>query len=81
MRTFTIITTRASDFMAPLHDRMPVILDEGEWAPWLGEEEVSQGQLLGMLKPYEGDLRCWPVDKRVGNVREDDPGVIEPLAG
>ena len=35
-RTFTIVTTRPNAFMAPIHDRMPVIVPPSGWAAWLG---------------------------------------------
>jgi putative SOS response-associated peptidase YedK len=54
---------------AELHDRMRVILDETDWPIWLGEEPATPEQLLALLKPYDGSLKIWPVDKRVGNVR------------
>ena len=38
-RSFCIITTDANREMAELHDRMPVILEPGDWPAWLGETE------------------------------------------
>jgi putative SOS response-associated peptidase YedK len=76
LRTFAIITTEANAQMAVLHNRMPVILEAEVWPVWLGEAE---GDPQGLLKPAkEGILRIWPVDKRVGNVRNDGPELIEP---
>jgi putative SOS response-associated peptidase YedK len=43
---------------------------------WLGEAE---GDATALLRPAaEGVLRVWPVDKRVGNVRNDGPDLLEP---
>jgi putative SOS response-associated peptidase YedK len=76
LRTFAIITTEANAQMAVLHNRMPVILEAEDWSVWLGEAE---GDPQGLLKPAkEGILRIWPVDKRVGNVRNDGPELIKP---
>ena len=48
---------------------------------WLGEEEASEQQLLALLKPYAaGSVRLWPVSRDVGNVRNDRPDLMEPLA-
>jgi putative SOS response-associated peptidase YedK len=47
----TILTCGPNEIMAELHDRMPVILGEGDWPLWLGEEEATHAQLLEMLKP------------------------------
>ena len=49
---------------------MPVILDEADWPKWLGEEPATEDELLAMLKPCPDEmLKIWPVDKKVGNVR------------
>jgi putative SOS response-associated peptidase YedK len=67
LRTFTIMTTAANGDMARLHDRMPVILEQGDWAPWLGEAE---GDHKALLKPaYDGVVRLWPVSRAVNSVR------------
>jgi hypothetical protein len=59
-----------------VHERMPVILEREDWAVWLGETE---GNYPALLRPSaEGILRIWPVDKRVGNVRNDGPELLLP---
>jgi putative SOS response-associated peptidase YedK len=48
VRSFTIVTTAANALLAPLHERMPVILDPDAWPIWLGEAAAdSDGVLLG----------------------------------
>ncbi|CAN5843255.1 hypothetical protein BH24DEI2_BH24DEI2_25010 [soil metagenome] len=37
------------------------------------------GELETLLKPYEGDLEAYKVDKRVGKVRENAEGLLEPV--
>ena len=78
--TFTLITTKANAAVAELHDRMPVILPPAAWPAWLGEEEASKQELLALLRPYAGSVRLWPVSRDVGNVRNDRPDLVEPLA-
>jgi putative SOS response-associated peptidase YedK len=76
LRTFAIITTEANAQMAVLHNRMPVILEAEDWPVWLGEVE---GDPQPLLKPAKQSiLRIWPVDKRVGNVRNDGPDLLQP---
>jgi putative SOS response-associated peptidase YedK len=76
LRTFAIITTDANAQMSTLHSRMPVILEQADWPLWLGETD-SDAEML--LRPApEGVLRIWPVDKRVGNVRNDGPELLQP---
>jgi len=52
------------------------------WQTWLGEETVDSATTLKrLLAPYPADdMVMWPVDKRVGNVRNNDPALIEPVA-
>jgi putative SOS response-associated peptidase YedK len=78
LRSFAILTTTANAQMAVLHERMPVILEAADWPAWLAE---APGDPATLLRPSpEGVLRFWPVDKRVGNVRNDGPELLEPLA-
>src|SRR5271170_6602790 len=80
LRSFTIVTTAANDLLAPLHDRMPVILDRPAWPSWLGEAPAEPDRLKALLVPYpSGKMTIWPVSKRVGNVKNKDPGLIEPV--
>src|ERR1700752_1882359 len=68
----TILTCPPNDVMAELHDRMPVILAENDWPKWLGEEPASEEELLALLRPCPDEaLKIWPVDKMVGNVRNN----------
>ena len=82
VRSFTIVTTRPNAMLDELHDRMPVILDPPSWPLWLGEVPASPAELRGLLAPYREDgLVLWPVSRRVGNVKNNDPSLIEPVAG
>ncbi len=80
LKSFTIITTQANDVLVPLHGRMPVLLAPGRWAQWLGEMPATDADLKAMLKPYPGEaMTFWPVDRRVGNVRNNSPDLFTPL--
>jgi putative SOS response-associated peptidase YedK len=77
----TVITTDANELMQPLHDRMPVILAEEAWPMWIGEAPAEARELADLLAPYPlDDLVAWPVDRRVGNVRNNDAALVEPIA-
>ena len=66
--------------MAELHDRMPVILDKADWPKWLGEEPATDEELLAMLRPSPDQvLKVWPVDKKVGNVRNKGAELALPV--
>ena len=80
IQSCTILTTSSNKVMAELHDRMPVILDNADWPKWLGEEPATEEELLAMLRPSPDQvLRVWPVDKKVGNVRNKGAELAVPL--
>ena len=81
LRSFAIVTTAANDLLAPVHDRMPVILSPQSWPLWLGERLADPEQLKALLVPYPAEeMVIWPVDRRVGNVKNNDPALVEPVA-
>ncbi len=80
VQTFTIVTTEASPGLRAIHPRMPVILDRQDHAAWL-DPAASADRLKSLLKPFsDARMTAYRIDQRVGNVRNDDPGLIEPLA-
>jgi len=52
VETCTIITTQANDIVAPVHDRMPVIVPKVAQALWLNPQIKDPAHLLDILKPY-----------------------------
>jgi putative SOS response-associated peptidase YedK len=79
VRSCTIITTKPNAVCAPIHDRMPVILDESAYARWLGEEPVDRVALLSMLKPCPPEaMEAYPVDAKVGSVKNEGAELMEP---
>ena len=81
MRSFAIITTMPNELCAELHNRMPVVLKPETWPVWLGEEAADAASLKALLAPFPSDeMTCWPVSTRVGNVRNNDPSLIERIA-
>jgi putative SOS response-associated peptidase YedK len=80
IESFTIIVTEANALVRPIHDRMPVILDPGDYALWLGEGEAAVEPALALLKPHPAELMtAYPVDPRVNNPRNDDAELLAPL--
>lgn len=78
LRTCAIITTGPNQLMAPVHDRMPVLIDREHWRDWLAAPPEA---VTGLLAPPPAEImRAWRVDRRVSRVAEDDAGLIEPLA-
>lgn len=80
VKSFAIITTQANELLEPLHARMPVVLAPGLWPAWLGETAANDAELKAMLRPYPGGaMTFWPVDRRVGNVKNDGPDLFAPI--
>ena len=76
LRTFATVTTEANKQLSVIQDRMPVIIEHEDWPLWLGEAEGDPKSLLRAAP--EDVLRVWPVDKKVGNFRNDGPELLEP---
>ena len=76
--SFSIVTTSANALLAPLHERMPVILAPESCAQWL-DRGASEAELEALLKPAAEDLLTYvPVSPRVNAAAPDDAGLIEP---
>jgi putative SOS response-associated peptidase YedK len=81
-RTFTIVTTTPNETMEPIHNRMPAILAEDEWATWLDPRLTDPGELLAILDARrEPELLIRPVSRLVNDVRNDGPDLVVPIAG
>ena len=81
LRTFTIVTTAANNFMSEIHDRMPVILSMHDVAAWLGEEDIDLNAASALMKPApEAALKKVTVDKRMGNVKNWQEEFCRPIA-
>ncbi len=78
VNTFTILTTRANDFLRPLHERMPVILPPEARGVWLAPSE-DPGALQRLMVPFpDVPLAVREVSTRVNSPRNDDAACIHP---
>ena len=74
--SYTIMTTEPNELMADIHNRMPVIFGADDHDRWL-DLDADPAEVL---QPCPSDwLEAYPVDKRVGNVRNNDAELIEPI--
>ena len=79
--TACIVTTSANSLAAAVHDRMPAILEPGEFAPWLDVEGVEAAKALALLKPApESALELIEIGPAVNHFANDDERVQRPLA-
>ena len=77
----SIIVTQANSIMQPIHDRMPVILNEAQYNTWLNVGHFNRSQLESLLVPYAGALEAYPVSRFVNSPQHDDPRCIEQVSG
>jgi len=84
LETFTILTTDPNELMEPVHNRMPVILEPSDYDRWLNSGDPAQPP-VDLLRPFPAEqMVAWPVSDRVGNVRNNEPQLLEesqPSAG
>ena len=79
LETFAILTTGPNEIMKPIHNRMPVILEPGDYARWLAPGDPARPP-VELLRPIAADkMRAWPVSSRVGNVRNNDPELLDRI--
>ena len=74
--SYAIVTVAANSVVEPWHDRMPAMLGEHGLADWL-DREATLSDAMPLLRPYGGnDLSARPVSRRVGDVRQNDAGLL-----
>ena len=73
VKTCSILTTTPNAVTAPVHDRMPVILDPDSYDVWLDPGMTDTGTASDLLKPYDARLmRCFAVSTRINSVVNDE---------
>ena len=79
VRSCTILTTAANDYMKPLHHRMPVLLNQDQYELWLDHDAPRQ-DVDALMGPYQGDdLVAYPVSRDVNSPRNDAPQNLDPI--
>ena len=72
IETCTILTTSANELVAPIHDRMPVILAPEDYSSWLDAGGSRTDRLLALLKPYPAEaMQLYPVSTLVNSPNHD----------
>jgi putative SOS response-associated peptidase YedK len=74
----TLLTTEANELIAPMHDRMPVIVAPENYELWLNAPEEDLAVLRPLLAPYPpGEMFARPVSLRVNNPSADDARLLD----
>lgn len=77
--TFTILTTYPNELLETIHNRMPVIVPPKDYSRWMAPADPAHLP-VDLLRPYPADeMRAWKVNRAVGNVRNNSPGLIVPI--
>ena len=73
VETCSILTTTPNAVTAPVHNRMPVILDADSYELWLDSGMRDVGAASELLRPCDAQMmRCYPVSTRINRVANDD---------
>ena len=85
LHTCCVITTTANATMAPIHDRMPVIIERDSWDAWLdvprdGHPGTDMAEVVSLMVPAPPDvIAAVPVGTAVNSVRNNGPAMIETV--
>lgn len=78
--TYTILTTAANDLMAPIHDRMPVIVAPQDYAACLDPSLTDPNLVREIASDLPSEqMRAYPVGRAVGNPRSQGPQLVAPI--
>lgn len=79
--TCAILTTEPNELLAPIHDRMPVIVSPQDYGAWIAAG-TSTKEVQRLVQSYPpGDMRAWEVSLLVNDPKSDDARVIAPVDG
>ncbi len=80
IETAAIVTTAANRQLAPIHDRMPVILSPDAFDLWLDCKNADAETAAALMTPArEGLLEVYPVSTAVNRVANDTPALVEQV--
>jgi putative SOS response-associated peptidase YedK len=80
IKSCSILTTTPNALTSALHDRMPVILQSGDYDLWLDPGMTDVEAVSHLLKPFDARvMRFYPVSSRVNRVQNDDAECAEPV--
>lgn len=80
LETCALLVTEANALVAPVHDRMPVILAPERFDRWLDPDELAPDRLAEFLRPFPPeDLEAYPVSPAVNRPGAEGPELIRPL--
>jgi putative SOS response-associated peptidase YedK len=80
LETAAIVTTAANKTLAPIHDRMPVIVPPDQFDLWLDNSTEDVAAVAALIHPApENLLEAYPISTDVNRVANDNPKLLEPV--
>jgi putative SOS response-associated peptidase YedK len=80
LESCAIIVTSANAMMAPIHDRMPVILSPDHYDAWMNPKQTNASALKSLLVPYPSDrMKAYPISSMVNNPLNNHSDLLLPL--
>jgi putative SOS response-associated peptidase YedK len=80
LETAIIVTTKANRTLAPIHDRMPVIVPPEGFDLWLDGAHVDASTAEALIQPAPDDLlEAYPVSAAVNRTANDNAALLEPV--
>lgn len=80
LRSCVIVTTEPNELLAPVHDRMPVLLPESAWSTWLDPDNTDVDSLASLLVPApDAELEMWPVSPAVNKADNNGPELVKAV--
>ena len=81
MDTGAILTTSANETLRFIHDRMPVVIEQKDFARWLDCKTQEPRHVADLMKPAQADFfEAIPVSDRVNKVANTGPDIQERAA-
>lgn len=80
LETCAVVVCAANAVAAPVHDRMPALLDQTDWAAWLNPATAPEHAKALLRSCPDTWLQTWPVSRAVSLAKNEGPELIEPLA-
>jgi putative SOS response-associated peptidase YedK len=78
--TCAILTRAASESVAGIHDRMPVVLPDELLVRWVRADVDKAEDVAGMVKLAQSNFAHYPVSTRLNSAKTDDPELLAPIA-
>jgi putative SOS response-associated peptidase YedK len=79
--TYCLLTTGPNELMAPIHDRMPVILNVNTIQSWLEPGPMTPEKARSICQPYAAEqMEAWAVSPIVNSPKHDGPDCVAPLS-